>query len=52
MVPLPLYARIDIVRRSEDLVLIECEINEPGLLLDRAPGSAERFARATLARLA
>ena len=52
MVPLPLYARIDIVRRGEDLVLIECEINEPGLLLDRAPGSAERFARATLARLA
>jgi glutathione synthase/RimK-type ligase-like ATP-grasp enzyme len=52
MAPVPLYARIDVVRRGDDLVLIECEINEPGLLLDRAPGSAERFARATLARLA
>jgi len=32
-------------------VLIEVEVNEPGLGLDLAPGAADRFADALLARL-
>ena len=48
----PLYARVDVVMRERVPVLLEFEVNEPGLWLDVAPRSAaKRFARATLARV-
>ena len=47
---LPLYARVDGVMRDEALIVIEVEVLEPGLFLDFDPGSAERFAEATIAR--
>ena len=46
-----LYARVDGVVRDRRFVLIEVEVNEPGLGLDLAPGSADRFAEALLRRL-
>ena len=42
----PLYARIDGVRRGGRFVLMEVEVNEPGLGLHLAPGAADRFAAA------
>ena len=48
----PLYARVDGVVQEGRFVLMEVEVNEPGLGLDHAPGSAERFADALLARFA
>jgi glutathione synthase/RimK-type ligase-like ATP-grasp enzyme len=47
----PLYARIDGVARGDRFVLMEVEVNEPALGLDVAPGAADRFADALLARL-
>ena len=47
----PLYARIDGVADGDRLVVMEVEVNEPGLGMDLAPGSGERFADALLARL-
>jgi glutathione synthase/RimK-type ligase-like ATP-grasp enzyme len=47
----PLYARIDGVCRDEGFVLMEVEVNEPGLGLHLAPASGERFAEALLDRL-
>jgi hypothetical protein len=47
----PLYARVDGVLRAGRFVLMELEVNEPGLGLDLVPGAAERFADALLARL-
>src|SRR5262245_33165729 len=47
----PLYARIDGVRRGGRFVLMEVEVNEPGLGLHLAPGAADRFAEALIARL-
>jgi len=47
----PLYARVDGVIRDGAFVLMELEVNEPGLGLDLAPGSAERFADALRRRL-
>jgi len=46
----PLYARVDGVERDGELVVLEVEVNEPGLWLPLAPGAAERFAAATMAR--
>jgi glutathione synthase/RimK-type ligase-like ATP-grasp enzyme len=46
-----LYARVDGVVFDGRFVLMEVEVNEPGLGLDLAPGSADRFAEALLARL-
>jgi len=47
-----LYARVDLVRDAEGQPrLLELEITEPSMYLAHAPGSAERFARAALARL-
>ena len=42
------YARIDMVGRNDDLVLMEVEVNEPALGLDLAPGAAAAFADAIL----
>ncbi len=47
---LPLYARVDGVVRDGALIVIEVGVLEPGLFLDFDPGSAERFAAATIAR--
>jgi glutathione synthase/RimK-type ligase-like ATP-grasp enzyme len=46
-----LYARVDGVLDDGRFVLMEVEVNEPGLGLHLAPGSADRFAGALLARL-
>ena len=43
------YARIDVVSDGSEHIVMEIEINEPGLGLDLAPESAERFATALLA---
>jgi glutathione synthase/RimK-type ligase-like ATP-grasp enzyme len=48
----PLYARIDGVVREGSLIVLEVEVLEPALFMEFAPESAERFAEATLARLA
>jgi len=47
----PLYARVDGVARAGRFMLIEVEVNEPGLGLDLVAGAAERFADAVIARL-
>jgi glutathione synthase/RimK-type ligase-like ATP-grasp enzyme len=47
----PLYARVDGLVRDGRFVLMELEVNEPGLGLDLAPGSAARFAEALQRRL-
>ena len=48
----PLYARIDRIFDGPDFVLLETEVNEPGLFLDLDPQAAMRFAAASLAWLA
>ena len=47
----PLYARVDGVRRNARFVLMEVEVNEPGLGLHLAPGARDRFAAALVPRL-
>lgn len=49
---MPLYARVDGVVRDGVLIVIEVEVLEPALAMDVDPSSAERFAEATLKRLA
>jgi glutathione synthase/RimK-type ligase-like ATP-grasp enzyme len=52
LLPLPpLYARIDGVLRAGRFLLMEVEVNEPGLGLHLVPGAGERFADALLARV-
>lgn len=46
-----LYARFDVVRFDGRLAVLELELIEPMLYLDRAPGSAGRLADATIAHL-
>ncbi|MEO7063067.1 MAG: hypothetical protein ABI082_04735 [Dokdonella sp.] len=47
----PLYARIDLIRDEAGAPrLLELELTEPSLFFTHAAGSAERFARALLAR--
>jgi glutathione synthase/RimK-type ligase-like ATP-grasp enzyme len=47
-----LYARVDLVRDAEgEPRLLELEITEPSMYFAHAPGSAERYVAATLARL-
>lgn len=47
----PLYARVDGVIREGRFLLMELELNEPGLFLEMEPSAADRFAGATLRRL-
>lgn len=49
--PPPLYARVDGIMRSGAFVLMELEVNEPGLFLTVTSEGAERFAQATVERL-
>ena len=47
----PLYARIDLIRDADDRpCVLELEMAEPSLFFAHAPGSAQRFAAAILAR--
>ena len=47
----PLYARVDLIRDAAGAPrLLELELAEPSLFFDHAPGSAQRFAAAVLAR--
>ena len=46
-----LYARIDGVQREGRFVLMEVEVNEPGLGLHLASGAGDRFAEALVGRL-
>lgn len=46
-----LYARIDMVWREEGQLLLEAEVNEPGLLFQYVPAAADAFAIETLAWL-
>jgi glutathione synthase/RimK-type ligase-like ATP-grasp enzyme len=47
----PLYARIDGVETAAGFLIMEVEVNEPGLFFPHAPAAAERFAEAILRRL-
>ena len=47
----PLYARIDGVQRNGRFVLMEVEVNEPGLGLHLAPGAGDRLAAALVTHL-
>ena len=49
---LPLYARVDGIVRDGALIVIEVEVLEPALFMEFDPSSAERFAEATLRRIA
>ena len=47
-----LYARVDLIHDESGAPrLLELELTEPSVFLGHAPGSAERFARAILARV-
>lgn len=51
-IPLPsVYARVDMVKRGTDFILMEIELNEPALGLQFSPTAADRFAKAVLAEL-
>jgi glutathione synthase/RimK-type ligase-like ATP-grasp enzyme len=47
----PLYARIDGVETGGGFLIMEVEVNEPGLFFPYAPATADRFAEALLRRL-
>ena len=47
----PLYARIDAVDAAAGPLVMEAEVNEPGLVFTLAPAAAVRFAEALLRRL-
>ena len=47
----PLYARIDGVETDGGFLIMEVEVNEPGLFFPYAPAAADRFAEALLRRL-
>ena len=49
---IPLYARVDVVGRAGEPIVVELELNEPALFLTMAPDAAVRFAEATMRRLA
>jgi glutathione synthase/RimK-type ligase-like ATP-grasp enzyme len=48
---MPLYARVDGLVRDGRFIVMELELNEPGLRLQDAPGSGKMFAEATVRRL-
>jgi glutathione synthase/RimK-type ligase-like ATP-grasp enzyme len=47
----PLYARVDGVLTSRGFLVMEVEVNEPGLFFTHAPAAAEAFAEAVLRRV-
>ena len=52
LLPAPaLYARIDGVETRDGFLLMEVEVNEPGLFLSLGPGAAERLAEAVIRRV-
>ena len=48
---LPLYARVDLLPRADDLLVVELELVEPSLFFTSAPRAAARLADALLDRL-
>ena len=51
--PTPVYARVDLIEARDGApVILELELTEPSLFFAQGPGSAERFAKAVLRRLA
>jgi len=51
-IPLPsVYARVDMVKRGTDFVLMEIELSEPALGLQFSTSAADSFAKAILAEL-
>ena len=53
LTPLPTtYARVDLVRHEDQLLIMELELIEPELFLPAAPGAASRYAAALDAQLA
>jgi len=46
----PRYTHVEGALGGDELILVEVELHEPGLWLQLAPGSADRFADATLAQ--
>jgi glutathione synthase/RimK-type ligase-like ATP-grasp enzyme len=46
----PLYARIDAVETDAGFLIMEVEVNEPGLFFTQAPAAARHFAEALLRR--
>jgi len=47
----PLYARVDGVETEAGFLIMEVEVNEPGLFFTHAPAAASTFAEAILRRL-
>lgn len=47
----PLYARVDLLHGDSGPQVLEVELCEPSLFLQHAPGAADRFAAAVVARL-
>lgn len=48
----PLYVRVDLVRTPTDPLILEVQVVQPDLHLERIDGGAEKFAQAVLARVA
>ena len=46
----PAYARVDVIEHGDELLIVELELVEPQLWLDRAPAAAGRLATGLLAR--
>ena len=49
--PLPLYARVDLVRNGTGFALMELELIEPSLYFNMDPVSPRRFAAAFARRM-
>ncbi|MEQ9401268.1 MAG: hypothetical protein RJQ04_19030 [Longimicrobiales bacterium] len=49
--PVPLYARVDVVRRGGTPVIMELELVEPSLFFDHGPAGLDAMTRALQARL-
>jgi glutathione synthase/RimK-type ligase-like ATP-grasp enzyme len=47
----PLYARVDLVETAQGVLVMEVELNEPGLFLQHAPHAADRLADAICRRI-
>jgi hypothetical protein len=47
----PLYARVDGIETPRGFLVMEIELNEPGLFFTHAPAAADVFAAAVLRRV-
>ena len=46
-----LYARVDMIRTGDHMLLVELELTEPSLFFEFGPGSPERFANEAMKRM-